>query len=72
MQSKIVTIPAIHSGHCVMTIEREVSEINGVSSVQVDEASKQASFQWDDPASWQMIKDLLDEIEYPAQELVNP
>jgi copper chaperone CopZ len=72
MQSKIVTIPAIHCGHCVMTIEQEVSEINGVTSVQVDEASKQAVFQWDDPASWQAIKALLEEIEYPAQELMNP
>lgn len=72
MERKTVTIPAIHCGHCVMTIEREAGEITGVASVKVDEASKQAVFEWESPASWQAIKDLLEEIEYPAQELLNP
>ena len=72
MERKIVTIPAIHCGHCVMTIEQEAGEIAGVSSVTVDEASKQAVFEWENPATWQAIRELLEEIEYPPQELLNP
>lgn len=65
MQSKTVSIPAISCGHCVMTIQNEVSELAGVSSVKADEASKTAIIEWDDPASWEQIRDLLVEIEYP-------
>jgi len=65
MQSKTVSIPAISCGHCVMTIEREVSELPGVVSVKASEQSKQASFEWDDPATWSQIEALLQEIEYP-------
>ena len=65
MQNKTVNIPAISCGHCVMTIEREVAELNGVISVKANQQSKQASFEWDDPATWSQIEALLHEIEYP-------
>ncbi|MBM2823353.1 MAG: hypothetical protein HW413_2099 [Thermoleophilia bacterium] len=30
------TVPAIHCGHCAMSIREEVSEIEGVEDVDVD------------------------------------
>jgi copper chaperone CopZ len=68
MTTKTVTIPAISCGHCVLTVENEVSEINGVQSVNADQDSKQAIIEWDDPATWDEIRALLIDIEYPAQE----
>jgi copper chaperone CopZ len=68
MSTKTFTIPAISCGHCVHTVEREVSEISGVTKVAADEQSKQVTIEWGDPATWDQIKDLLVEIEYPPQE----
>jgi len=30
------TVPAVHCGHCVMSISEEVSEVEGVEDVAVD------------------------------------
>jgi len=70
MSSKTVTIPNISCGHCVMTVQREVSEIPGVKSVKADEASKQAVIEWDTPATWEQIESTLAEINYPPQQLI--
>ena len=68
MDSKTFTVPAISCGHCVMTVQNEVSELEGVVSVKADQDSKQVVVQWDAPANWEKIKNLLVEIEYPAAE----
>jgi len=34
------TVPAIHCGHCAMSIREEVSEVDGVEDVAVDLDSK--------------------------------
>ena len=70
MSSKTVTIPNISCGHCVMTVQREVSEIPGVKSVKADEATKQAVIEWDNPATWEQIESTLAEINYPPQQLI--
>lgn len=67
MTSKTVHIPAISCEHCVATIEREVSEMAGVVSVQADEASKNVVIAWNLPASWDEIEALLVEIEYAPE-----
>jgi len=72
MQSKTVLIPAISCGHCVHTVQSEVSEIKGVVSVSADQDTKQAVIAWDTPATWEQIMATLTEIEYPAQELMMP
>jgi len=59
-------IPNISCGHCVHTIQNEVSEMDGVSSVKADLDSKTAEITFDVPASEQAIKDLLAEINYPV------
>ena len=68
MAKKKVSIPAISCGHCLMTIQREVEEISGVTSVAGDAASKKVTIAWEDPADWDQIADRLREIGYPAQD----
>ena len=65
MTTKTFEVPAISCGHCTHTIETEVAEIEGVQKVTADIDTKQVTVEWDDPASWDKIKDLLVEIEYP-------
>jgi copper chaperone CopZ len=49
-----------------MTIKREVSELDGVTSVDGDVDGKTVTVAWDAPASEAGIKALLAEINYPA------
>ena len=67
MQERSVTIPNISCGHCTATIERELGELEGVTSVAADPQSKQVTVRWQDPATWQTIEALLVEIEFPPQ-----
>lgn len=59
-------IPNISCGHCVHTIQTEVSDLAGVKSVQADQASKTAMIIFDTPATEEAIKALLAEINYPV------
>lgn len=68
MQSKTVEVPNISCGHCVMTIQNEVSELKGVISVKADRMTRQVTVEWQEPASWEQIKALLAEINYPPVE----
>jgi copper chaperone len=70
MESKTFTVPNISCGHCTRTIEMEVADLAGVTSVQADQASKQVTVQWDAPASWTQIQTLLQEINYPPEGLI--
>lgn len=62
------SIPNITCGHCVMTIERELGEIDGVRNVEGDPAAKEITVNWDAPATLEQIKSTLSEINYPAAE----
>ena len=66
MESKTFNIPNINCGHCVMTIKRELSELDGVTSVDGDVDGKTVTVAWNAPASEDGIKALLAEINYPA------
>lgn len=69
MSSKTVRVPNITCGHCVKTIEREVTELAGVVSVRGDHEKKEVSFEWKEPeASWDAIRDVLKEIDYEPEE----
>jgi copper chaperone CopZ len=68
MQSKTFTVPNISCGHCVHTVQMEVSDIPGVKSVKAEQDSKQVLVQWDEPATWDQIKALLVEINYAPAE----
>ena len=66
MATKTFSVPNISCGHCVMTIKRELSELDGVASVEGDPGAKTVTVAWDAPASEDGIKALLAEINYPA------
>jgi len=66
METKKLSIPNITCGHCVMTIQRELDEIDGVSEVEGDPTAKEITVEWDAPATLEKIKSTLKEINYPA------
>ena len=69
-ERRIFLVPDISCGHCVHTVQSELSDIEGVKMVKADEGSKQVVVEWDAPATINRIKERLVEIEYPAtQEL---
>lgn len=67
MKNILYKIPAIHCNHCSRTIKMELSEIEGVELVQVDVVKKEVALTFRPPASDQKIRDLLIEINYPAE-----
>ena len=58
-------IPNINCGHCVHTIEREVGELEGVSSVKASQDSRSVTVLFAPPATETSIVSLLKEINYP-------
>jgi copper chaperone len=67
MTTITVKAPAISCGHCVHTIESEVSELNGVKTVKAEQDSKLVTIAFDDPATKEQIEALLEEIGYPPE-----
>jgi copper chaperone len=68
MASKTFKVPNISCGHCVMTIQREVGELEGVTSVKAEESSRMVTVEWTEPpANWDEIEELLVEINYPPE-----
>ena len=68
MESKKLSIPKISCGHCVMTIKRELGEIQGVEKVEGDPQKKEITVEWNSPASLEKITATLREINFPAAE----
>ena len=66
METVKLYVPNISCGHCVMTIKREVGELDGVASVEGEPTTKNVEISFGPPASLEDIKTLLDEIGYPA------
>ena len=65
MESKTVTVPNIHCGHCIHTVQMEVGDLAGVQYVKADMESKQVQVEWGPPATWEAIESLMVEINYP-------
>ncbi|MEE8568159.1 MAG: heavy-metal-associated domain-containing protein [Anaerolineales bacterium] len=65
MTTATYTIPNISCGHCVHTIQRELTELEGVSRVQASESTKQVTVEFSHPATEEKIETLLAEINYP-------
>ena len=66
MEKITLLIPNISCGHCIMTIERELGETEGVYKVEGDHKTKEITVQWDAPATLEKIKSTLREINYPT------
>lgn len=67
MEKQTFSIPKISCGHCVMSIQNELSELAGVSTVNGDPSTKTVTIEWDSPATVDKIKETLKEINYPAE-----
>ncbi len=66
MATKTFTVSKISCNHCVMTIERELGELEGVSSVKADADSKNVVVEWQEPqATAEAIRSKLVEINFP-------
>ena len=68
MKKLTLSIPAIHCNHCAHTIKMELSDIEGVNTVEVDVDKKELMVAFEGPANEQAIKDLLTEINYPSED----
>ena len=66
MEKQTFHIPKISCGHCVMAIKNELSEMQGVQSVDGTPENKSVVVSWEAPASEKAILDMLQEINYPA------
>jgi copper chaperone CopZ len=66
MEKTTLKIPNISCGHCVNSIKNELIEIEGIKSVDGDPGDKTVTIEWENPATMDMIKDKLKEINYPA------
>lgn len=68
MASKVFSVPNISCDHCVTSIKRELSEMEGVLKVEGDTETKTITVEWDAPATLERLKSTLNEINYPANE----
>ena len=67
MNTITYTIQNINCHHCIHTIKSEVSEIQGVLSVEGDPVSKKVVITYEAPATAEKIESLLTEINYPPE-----
>ncbi len=69
MKTLTLNIPSISCSHCVHTISTELMSITGVKKVSGDEHTKQVTVEFDDPATPEIIRDVLTEINYEPANL---
>jgi copper chaperone CopZ len=70
MTTLTLNVPAISCGHCVHTIQNEVSELPGVTSVKADQKTRVVVVDYAPPATPEAIEARLAEINYPAEKLM--
>lgn len=70
MTSKTFIVPNISCGHCTHTVEMEVGDLEGVTRVKAEQESKQVTVEWQEPATWEKIEAVLQEINYPPEQLL--
>ncbi len=69
METKTFRVPNITCDHCVMTIRRELGELEGVASVQANSQTQGVTVEWDETSlSWEQVRHLLEEIHYPPED----
>ncbi len=66
MTTVTYSIPNISCGHCVQTIQNEISELDGVISVIANRDMRTATIMFEPPATEEKIQSLLAEIDYPV------
>ena len=66
MESKSYTVPNISCGHCVHTIQTELRDLKGITRVEVNQEGKRVAVDFEAPASDEIIRTTLAEINYPV------
>ena len=66
MAKDTFSIPNISCGHCVNAIKNELSELDGVKTVEGNPESKSVTVEWESPITLDKIVETLKEINYPA------
>ncbi len=67
MEKEKLSIPNISCGHCVNAIKNELTEIEGVRTVEGDAGKREVTVEWEAPATMDKIREVLKEINYPAE-----
>ncbi len=65
MNTITYTIPNISCMHCSHAIKSELSELDGVNSVEVDINLKKVTIEYSNPATPEVLQKTLAEINYP-------
>ena len=68
MEKKTFYIPNISCGHCINTIKNELKDLKGISRVEGNSDKKEIAVEYDSPASIDIIKNTLAEINYPSKD----
>ncbi len=66
MSTVTYKIPNIDCGHCIHTIQSELSELDGVKKVSAVLETKEVTVEYEAPATPESIQALLAEINYPV------
>ena len=66
MEKITFNVPNISCGHCVHTIQTELSELEGVANVKASAETKQVTVEFNPPVDEKKIRETLLEINYPA------
>jgi copper chaperone len=66
MEKSTLEIPNISCGHCVNAIKSELTEMEGIKSIEGNTENKTITIEWNAPATLESIKNKLKEINYPA------
>jgi len=66
MEKQTFRVPNISCGHCVMAIQNELREMQGVTGVEGNPTAKTIEVRWEPPATEAAIRDRLVDINYPA------
>jgi len=68
MQQIKYEIPNISCGHCVNSIQVELSNLPGIKGAWADSETKSVEIEFEPPANEEAIKTLLESINYPVKE----
>ena len=66
MSKQKFSIPKISCGHCVAAIKDELTDMEGVTSVEGNPGEKTITVEFSGPATVESLKAKLEEINYPA------
>ena len=65
MSTVTYEVPNISCGHCVHTIQTELSELAGVTKVTASQTDRKVTIEFSEPATEEGIMALMREINYP-------